>query len=62
MNNGAKMKDSCRIVLNSYYVCCIFGEEMFRNPSKLIQLFASLNISATVQAKDDVVYLIEIRG
>ena len=57
-----KMKDNCKIVLNSYYVYCIFGEEMFRNPSKLIQLFASLNISATVQAKDDVVYLVEIRG
>ena len=57
-----KMNYSCRIVLNSYYVYCIFGEEMFRNPSKLIQLFASLNISATVQAKDDVVYSVEIRG
>ena len=57
-----KMKDGCRIVLNSYYVCCVFGEEMFRNPSKLIQLFASLNISATVQVKDDVVYSVEIRG
>ena len=56
------IKNSCRIVLNSYYVYCIFGEEMFRNPSKLIQLFASLNISATVQAKDDVVYSVEIRG
>ena len=54
--------DSCRIFLNSYYVCCMFGEEMFHNPSKLIQLFASLNISATVQAKDDVVYSVEIRG
>ena len=54
--------DSCRIVLNSYYVCCIFGKEMFRNPSKLIQLFASLNISATVQSRDGVVYLVEIRG
>lgn len=62
MNNGAKMKDSCKIVLNSYYVYCIFGEEMFRNPSKLIQLFASLNISATVQEKNGVVYLVEIRG
>ena len=57
-----KMKDSCKIVLNSYYFYCVFGEEMFRNPSKLIQLFASLNISATVQAKDDVVYSVEIRG
>ena len=57
-----KMKDNCKIVLNSYYVYCIFGEEMFRNPSRLIQLFASLNISATVQAKDDVVYSVEIRG
>lgn len=57
-----KMKDNCKIVLNSYYVYCIFGEEMFRNPSKLIQLFASLNISATVQAKDDIVYSVEIRG
>ena len=57
-----KMKDSCRIVLNSYYVCCVFGEEMFRNPSRLIQLFASLNISATVQSRDGVVYLVEIRG
>ena len=57
-----KMKENCKIVLNSYYVYCIFGEEMFRNPSKLIQLFASLNISATVQAKDDVVYSVEIRG
>lgn len=57
-----KMKDNCKIVLNSYYVYCVFGEEMFRNPSKLIQLFASLNISATVQAKDDVVYSVEIRG
>ena len=57
-----KMKDNCKIVLNSYCVYCIFGEEMFRNPSKLIQLFASLNISATVQAKDDVVYSVEIRG
>ena len=57
-----KMKDDCKIVLNSYYVYCIFGEERFRNPSKLIQLFASLNISATVQAKDDVVYSVEIRG
>ena len=56
------MKDNCKIVLNSYYVYCIFGEEMFYNPSKLIQLFASLNISATVQAKDDVVYSVEIRG
>ena len=56
------IKNSCRIVLNSYYVYCIFGEEMFRNPSKLIQLFASLNISATVQAKDGVVYSVEIRG
>ena len=56
------IKNSCRIVLNSYYVYCIFGEEMFRNPSKLIQLFASLNISATVQVKDDVVYSVEIRG
>ena len=56
------IKNSCRIVLNSYYVYCIFGEEMFYNPSKLIQLFASLNISATVQAKDDVVYSVEIRG
>ena len=56
------IKNSCRIVLNSYYVYCIFGEEMFRNPSKLIQLFASLNISVTVQAKDDVVYSVEIRG
>lgn len=62
MNNGAKMKDSCRIVLNSYYVRYVFGEEMFRNPSKLIQLFANLNISATVQAKDGVVYSVEIRG
>ena len=62
MNNGAKMKDSCRIVLNSYYVCCIFGKEMFRNPSRLIQLFASLNISATVQSRDGVVYSVEIRG
>ena len=62
MHNGAKMKDSCTILLNSYYVYYIFGEEMFRNPSKLIQLFASLNISATVQAKDDVVYSVEIRG
>ena len=57
-----KMNDNCKIVLNSYYVYCIFGEEMFRNPSKLIQLFASLNISATVQVKDDVVYSVEIRG
>ena len=57
-----KMNENCKIVLNSYYVYCIFGEEMFRNPSKLIQLFASLNISATVQAKDDVVYSVEIRG
>ena len=57
-----KMKDGCRIVLNSYYVCCVFGEEMFRNPSRLIQLFASLNISATVQSRDGVVYLVEIRG
>ena len=57
-----KMKDNCKIVLNSYYVYCIFGEEMFYTPSKLIQLFASLNISATVQAKDDVVYSVEIRG
>ena len=57
-----KMKDNCKIVLNSYYVCCIFGEEMFRNPSKLIQLFASLNISATVQSRDGVIYLVEIRG
>ena len=57
-----KMKDNCKIVLNSYYVYCIFGEEMFRNPSKLIQRFASLNISATVQVKDDVVYSVEIRG
>ena len=56
-----KMKDNCKIVLNSYYVRCIFGEEMFRNPSKLIQLFASLNISATVQAENGVVYLVEIR-
>lgn len=54
--------DGCRIVLNSYYVCCIFGEEMFCNPSRLIKLFANLNISATVQAKDGVVYLVEIRG
>lgn len=54
--------DSCRIVLNSYYVYCIFGEEMFYNPSKLIQLFASLNISATVQSRDGVVYSVEIRG
>ena len=57
-----KMKDNCKIVLNSYYVYCIFGEEMFYNPSKLIQLFASLNIAATVQAKGDVVYSVEIRG
>ena len=56
------MKDGCKIILNSYYVCCIFGKEMFRNPSKLIQLFASLNISATVQEKNGVVYLVEIRG
>ena len=56
------MKDGCKIILNSYYVYSIFGEEMFRNPSKLIQLFASLNISATVQSRDGVVYLVEIRG
>ena len=56
-----KMKDNCKIVLNSYYVYCIFGEEMFYNPYRLIQLFNSSNIQATVQAKDDVVYSVEIR-
>lgn len=54
--------DSCRIVLNSYYVYCIFGEEMFYNPYRLIQLFNSSNIQATVQDKNGVVYLVEIRG
>ena len=57
-----KMNDNCKIVSNSYYLYSILGAHMFYNPSKLIQLFASLNISATVQAKDDVVYSVEIRG
>ena len=56
------IKNSCRIVLNSYYVYSIFGEEMFYNPYKLIQLFNSLNIQAMVQDKNGVVYLVEIRG
>ena len=57
-----KMKDNCKIVLNSYYVYCIFGEEMFYNPYRLIQLFNSSNIQATVQDKNGVVYLVEIRS
>lgn len=56
------IKDSCKIILNAYYVYCIFGEEYFYNSQKLIQLFASKNISATVQAKNGAVYLVEIRG
>lgn len=56
------MKDGCKIVLNSYYVYSIFGEEMFYNPYKLIQLFNSLNIQAMVQDKNGVVYLVEIRS
>lgn len=56
------MKDGCKIILNAYYVYSIFGEEMFYNPYKLIRLFNSLNIQATVQDKNGVVYLVEIRG
>ena len=56
------IKNSCKIILNSYYVYSIFGEEYFYNSQKLIQLFASKNIPATVQAKDGMTYLVEIRG
>lgn len=56
------MKDGCRIVLNAYYVFCIFGEEYFYDSQKLVQLFAGRNISASVCARDGAVYQVEIRG
>ena len=56
------IKDNCKIILNAYYVYSIFGEELFYNPQKLIQLFDSFNIPATVQDKNGVVYLVEVRS
>lgn len=51
---------SCKIVLNAYYVFCLFGEDYFYDSQKLIHWFADRNITASVQAKDGVVYKAEI--
>ena len=53
--------DGCKIVLNSYYSYCIFGEDMFLNPKRLIQYFIDNNIQAAVQSKEGIVYMVEIR-